>query len=327
MSAESIIADIIDNANALMNSSADAATSYADAAQTAAGSVISLGAIPFAAQPSVTVPPFSPETDSTQELRGGFDEMFGQLYPDFDARFNAFMARFFPRVEACLQTSIGEWLCDTIQNGGTGIPADIENQIWERSRAREQLDSARQTEQIIENFAERGYTLPPGALFAATQDIERQLSQKISTHARDVAIKQAEIEIENIRFAITSGIQLRQIALNAVNDYLRAWLDTAKLAVEYANALVSAKLRLYDSTSAYYSALIAAARLEYDWGKDKADQTLRQQGFVVDSSNSNTAGRVNAAISAANAMGSIAAAVAAAQNSLANISNNTNIEA
>ena len=327
MSAETIIAEIIDNARTLGNDAADAATGFAADAQTAAQSVINLGAVPFAAQPSVTIPPFTPNSDSTGDLRGGFDEMFGQLYPDFDSRFDAFIARFFPKVEECLVTSIGTWICNTINNGGTGIPAIIEDQIWERSRAREQQDMDRQKDETVYAFSERGFTLPQGALFAALQDIEFQHSQKVSTHSRDVAIKQAEIEIENIRFAIQQGINLRQIGLNAVNDYLRAWLDTAKTAVDYANALVSAKLKLYDSTSAYYNALIAAASLEYEWGRDKANQTLTQQGLIVSASNENTRGRVNAAISAAQVMGQLAAAVSAAQNTLAHIGNQTNEDA
>lgn len=327
MSAETIIADIISNARTLGNDAADAATGFASDAQTAAASALTLGAIPFASQPSVTIPPFTPNTDSSGELRGGFDEMFGQLYPDFDSRFDAFIARFFPKVEECLVTSIGTWICNTITNGGTGIPAAVEDQIWERSRAREQLDKDRQADEVVHLFAERGFSLPQGALFGALQDIDFQHSMKVSTHSRDVAIKQAEIEIENIRFAIQQGINLRQVGLNAAVDYLRAWLDTAKTAVDYANALVSAKMRLYDSTSAYYNALIAAARLEYEWGRDKALQTLTQQSYIVSAFNENTRGRVNAAISAAQVMGQLAAAVSAAQNTLAHIGNQTNQDA
>lgn len=325
MSAETIIAEIIDAARALATTTSEAAIGYADDAQTAAQSILVLGPVPSTDRPNPELPPFSPQTDSNAEIRGGFDEMFGQLYPDFDTRFNTFLTRFFPKVETEMGSVVSQWICDTINNGGTGIPAAIEQQIWERSRARELLDADRQSEATIENFAERGFSLPPGALFGALQDVQFQLSQKISTHSREVAVENLKIEIENIRIAINKGIELRKIAIDAATDYLRAWSDTYKSSIDYANALVNAKMRLYDSTSGYYNALVAAARLDFDWGRANAEQELTQQGLLTSSSNQTTQGRVNAAISAAQTMGSLSAAVSSAQNTMANISNNTNI--
>ncbi len=323
MSAEATIEEIINNARAFADEYGEAAQDLAEQAQVAAQSVTTLSDPPGIAEPNVTEPPIPPSGDSGVEFKSNFNELFDQLGPEFDARLTALVERFFPEIDDCLPNTIDNWICNTILNGGTGIPVAVEDQIWERSRAREALDAQRQTDEVIEQFAGRGFTLPSGALLNATARIQDGLSQKVSTHSREVAIKQVDIEIANIRFAVEQGIKLRLGAIDATINYLRAWLGIVKESVDYGTAISTARLKLYDSSSDYYRALIAGEALLLDWGKANSVAFLEGQRNFVSLTNENTKARVDAAIKSAAAIASIASAATAAQNSLAQISNNT----
>jgi hypothetical protein len=327
MSAESVVQDIIDGAQEVARTTTEKAIGYADDAQTAAIAVVDLGPIPSVARPDVDIPGPPPDPDDAEDkFRGTFAELYNTLGPEFDARLNAFIERFFPKIDECLQSTIDNWICDTITNGATGIPVDVENQIWERSRARELRDAARKEDELMVQWAGRGFSMPTGALFGAQQMAQQELSEKISTHSRDVAIKQAEIQIDTIKFAVSEGIKLRLGGLQALFGYLNSWLNVSKISSDYANGILQSRSHLYQALSSYYAALIAAERLLYDWGNDARKLVVQQQKEFVDLVNGNTNARVNAAISAANSMASTARAALSAQNTLAKIGNETNIQ-
>lgn len=324
MSAETVIDSIITSAHNIAVETKNAALSYAEDAQTAALAVTSLDDLPVPVRPNPVIPAFLPDPDEAEEkFRTTFSELYNLLGPDFNAQIDAFLARFFPQIDECLEESIDTWLCNTINNGATGIPTDVENQIWERSRARELRDFSRKDEELVSGWAKRGFSLPTGALFNAQQVAQQDLTERISTHSRDVAIKQAEIQIETIKFAISEGIKLRLGALQVAVDYMRAWLDVSKISVEYANGILRSRTAFYGALAAYYGALIAGERLVYDWGNNQAVLTVEQQKAFVSLVNSNTNARVQAAISAASSVASIGAAALAAQNSMAHVSNET----
>jgi hypothetical protein len=324
MSAETLIDSIISSAQALAGTTVSKAIGYTDDAQTAAVTVTDLGAIPVPVRPNPPAVVLPPSPDVAEDrFRTTFAELFNQLGPDFDAKLDAYVTRFFPQIDGCLQSSVDTWLCNTINNGATGIPIDVENQIWERSRARELRDFARKDDELVTMWAERGFALPPGALYAAEQELQRDLTEKISTHSRDVAIKQVDVQIATIKFAVEQGIRLRISAAEASARYLSAWLDVSKISVEYANGILHARTAYYSALAAYYGALIQGERLIYDWGHDNAVLTVEQERHFVALVNSNTDARVRAAITAAQTVGSIGAAALAAQNSMAHISNDT----
>lgn len=327
MSAESTVQDIIDGAQEIAKETTEKAIGYADDAQTAAVAIVDLGPIPHVDKPLVVIPGPPPDPDDAEDkFRGTFAELYNQLGPEFDARFDAFLKRFFPKIDECLQSTIDNWICDTITNGASGIPVDVENQIWERSRARELRDAARKEDELLADWAGRGFSMPTGALFAAQQQAQQDLSEKISTHSRDVAIEHNKIQIETIKFAVSEGIKLRLGALNAVFQYLKDWLDLAKISSDYANGILQSRSHLYQALAQYYAAVIAAERLEYDWGNDNRKLVVEQQHYFVNLVASNTKARVDAAISAADSMAKTAQAALSAQNTLAKIGSETNIE-
>ncbi len=324
MSAEVTVDGIIANARTTANTARDKAITYSDQAQTAAVNVLALGTVPNPTLPLVTVPPFvNPDEDLGNEYKLEIAAVFADLDPKLTDDINDFLDDWFPDFAACLKTTLDTWICDTVQNGATGIPAAVENAIWQRSRERELQDAYRQESEATAEFASRGFSLPAGVLNAQIQRIRQDAANKASTHSRDVAIKQAEIQIETIKFAVEQGIRLRLGIVTALIDFMRAKLGLYSLIKERAVSLVEAKRSLWQGAAAYYQALIGAAELQLKYDDIRIDSVLRNNQIVAEFSAANTQSRVQAAIAAAEAMGDIAGAALGSQNTLAELSHNT----
>jgi hypothetical protein len=86
--------------------------------------------------------------------------------------------------------------------------------------------------------------------------VQQDAANKNSSHARDVAIKQVEIEIENIRFAITTAVNARLASINAAIEYWKAYLLPHDIAARRANAIIDAKVNFSNALSAWFSAQV-----------------------------------------------------------------------
>lgn len=324
MTALSIVEGLIEAGKVNARAALDEAIGFANDAQTAASTVItSLPDVPNPTEPSVVIPPFNPNVDLSGEFTRAYDDAVAAFGPDLQSKLTAFLDNYFPKFDECLKTSVDEWICNTITVGGTGIPAAVEDQIWARSNEREAKEASRQKDIIVRQFAGRGFDLPPGTMAAQLAMIDQDAANKISTHSRDVAIKQAEIEIENIRFAVGTGVSLRLGIVNAMVSYLNTFMRPWELGIQKAAALVDAKARLWQTSATYYSALIAAAELTLRYDELRIRTGLHQGDQYVTQITSLVNARVNAAISAAESLGQMAAAAMGAQASLGNVAHQT----
>lgn len=240
---------------------------FSDAALAASKSVLSAAQGQIFAPPGFTAvvpalrqapPAFSPNTDLSLLFSQGFQTAFAQFNPLVLQSVLDYTTRFFP---AAIAGTCDDWIQKAILTGGTGIPAAIENAIWERARSREMIDARMLEQEALNAFASRGFSMPPGALAGRLLEVRQNATNKSSTISRDVAIKQAELEIENIKFALDEGLKVRMGVIQSLPAYIKAWLEPAADAVEYAKALAAAKERLWSAASDYYRALISEAEL------------------------------------------------------------------
>ncbi|MGH8566540.1 MAG: hypothetical protein ACREXU_00615 [Gammaproteobacteria bacterium] len=323
MTAEATVQQIITNATATADTARDKAIEFANRAQTAASGLTLFDSPPTPGRPNVVIPPFDPTIDLTGDFRRAYDDAVADFDPAFQSQITSFLSTYFPNFAGCLKTSVDGWLCSTLTDGGTGMQPAVENALWQRSREREILDARRAEDEAVSGFAARGWALPGGVLIDAVLRVQQVLSDKVSTHSRDVMVKQAEIEIENIRFAVDQGVKLRLGVISALVDFLRTWASMKELAIEKAKALLDAKTRLYQSVAAYYGAIIEAARLVLDYDKLQIDSFVGTQEISADRAIARVEAQVNAAIKAAEAMGAMAAAALGSQNTLAEVAHQT----
>lgn len=194
------------------------------------------------------VEPEIPEVDDTtyeyrQELEYLIDLLANQL-AEFFALYYPLASDAFDEAQA--------WLVNTITNGGTGIPSAIEDQIWQRARERVLTDGLAAEDTIASGFAAKNYSLPAGAMTKQILQVRLKAQGAIGEQSTSIAVKQAEMEIENIRFAIEKAIESRTMAMNAAADYIRAVASSPATAAQIVDKTNDAKAKMMSAASQWY---------------------------------------------------------------------------
>jgi hypothetical protein len=196
------------------------------------------------------------------------------------------------------------WLTNTISNGGTGIPAAIEAQIWQRSRDRITVDNTRAAASAYVEFSARGFPMPTGALAGRLQEIRFDGLAKTADQSRETAIKQIDIEITNIRFAVEHTLTLRHQAVEKALGYIREILSTSGMATQNTVGMYSAQAELAQAAGSYFT-----SKMHRDDLLLKAAEVMRTTnlGLVAEQIKAASEGRttqlglVNASITASQA--------------------------
>lgn len=314
MTVEATVQQMIEAALTRAADAADAVKGYSDDTLNAIGT---LALNRPNTQITATPPTFTGSLDDpTSTTLSNYDANAGALVDKLATIFSDFLDAYFPRTNACL-TVAEQWLCDTIENGGTGIPADLENQIWERSRARELTDANRLEEEAYAEFAMRGFAMPPGALAGQIDRIRQDAANKISTHGRDVAIKQAEIAAETIKFAVAEALKYRLSAIQAALEYWKAYLSPYDIAARRALAEIDIKTKFYNSALEYFKAEVGLYGHIVQAQASQIGDEIKAYSMEIQGVGEWAQAKSNAAGRAAQAMGAIGASAQGGLNTLA----------
>ena len=258
-------------------------------------------------------PAFNPNADLSIDFRNGFADAFGDFHADMLDGLADYMAKFFPE---CITTHTDNWICTTILTGGTGIPADVEAAIWQRGRDRETAEFAKLEADTITLFAQRGFTLPPGALAARLMQIQQDATNKAVDGSRAQTIETLKVHIEQVKFAVEQGVKVRLGVLGALGEYLKAWMAPQLTAAEHAKLLVDSKQKLWASAADYYRAMIQEAELTLSHHKIMAPSFTDGARNYLDRLRAVHASQLQTALSAATTMGQIASTSAGSTNTI-----------
>jgi hypothetical protein len=108
---------------------------------------------------------------------------------------------------SALLTSLKTTLQDRIDNGGTGLDADVENAIWDRGREREARARDNSLREL-DRMEGQGFALPTGVYADARLKIITEAEANDRGTSREIMIKQAELEQSNVLAALTTSTQL-----------------------------------------------------------------------------------------------------------------------
>lgn len=210
---------------------------------------------------------------------------FTDLPPDFnelppDTRIN-----FTPeQYESILLSSLKAKVQEMLQ-GGIGLPESVEQGLYDRARARDDMAAAKAVDEAFDTFAARGFTMPPGMLAKQVNAAIEDNRLKSQAHTRDVLIEAAKWRIENVRAALERGVaieaQLMQLheALQRLSfEAIKAHADAE---VSRYNLLVSAydvkakvfglKLQAWEAQLKLVVERISAYKARVDAERAKAD--------------------------------------------------------
>lgn len=153
-----------------------------------------------------------------------------------------------------LLTELQSKLLGDLQNGGYGIETADEVALFNRARDRELEAAMMEVDEIRRSAAARGFPLPPGELYIAEQKAQQALQNKLSGVNRDIALKRADMYVENRRFAMEQTKNVEQILIGFHNSIQERALNYAKLTLDAAIRIYEAQLQRYNARLEAYKA-------------------------------------------------------------------------
>lgn len=143
-------------------------------------------------------------------------------------------------------------------SGGTGLSPEVEEAIWNRERDREQRVSVLAERTLLVDRAAQGFTRPSGATQAALAQIVQDAQAKLIDLGRDIAIKQAELEQENIKNSIQQVITLEDLLIKNHQQTVQRAFEVAKYMQDIQIELFKAQVTQYNSEVEAYKAFTIA---------------------------------------------------------------------
>lgn len=151
-------------------------------------------------------------------------------------------------------------------HGGSGLAPAVEQQIWDRSRDRETQIALAREQEVLRGAEALGFPLPSGVLVGQLTDARREYHDKLSGLSRDIAIKQAEMEQQNVKDAIQSALQLETTLLDDCYKLEMLAFEASKAAATQAIAAHNAALEhfkaLLDGYRSYATAYDTVVKAE-----------------------------------------------------------------
>ncbi|RLC11312.1 MAG: hypothetical protein DRI24_18965 [Deltaproteobacteria bacterium] len=139
-------------------------------------------------------------------------------------------------------------------DGGVGIPDTTWQLILQQGAEREEQSGSKLVEEATTEWASRGWSAPGGVLNMQIREAQQKVFMARNTLAREVTIKESEMELENLKYAIAQGIALDTMLIGLHNSAQDRGLKAAEIGVRISIDIMNAKISLYNAELAAYQA-------------------------------------------------------------------------
>ncbi|UOF79316.1 chromosome segregation ATPase [Caudoviricetes sp.] len=156
-----------------------------------------------------------------------------------------------------LLTSIKNELLSRV-SGGTGLNPVVEQAIWNRGRDREQSASLQADRNALVERSQFGFSRPQGSLQSALDSIAQETQGKIIELSREIMIKQAELEQENVKTSIQQAIALEDVLIKEHAGIVQRAFETAKYIQDIQIEIFKTAVSKYTSEVEAYKAFSVA---------------------------------------------------------------------
>lgn len=159
----------------------------------------------------------------------------------------------------------------TMLQGGTGLPPDVENALFDRAKARLDITSMRAMQEVVEQWSSRGFAEPGGELSSRMREIREQNRDATNNLNRDILIRVHEVEIENLRFAVQQGVALESLLINYAAGYAQRALQAQQLMAQVAIDVFNARVNLYNAQLVGYRTQAEVFRAQIEAERSKIE--------------------------------------------------------
>lgn len=162
--------------------------------------------------------------------------------------------------------------------GGTGIDPTIEEAIYARARERNDLEAKRLVENVRNEAAGMGFSIPSGALNSQIQRARQEAANNNNKTSNEIIIKRLEMEQEMIKFAITATSTLYTSVLQAALAYHQHQLTLNAQALDFAKSIRDTLFETYNNELKAFAAVMDLYKAEAAVYEAK----MRAVGMLID---------------------------------------------
>lgn len=149
-------------------------------------------------------------------------------------------------------------------NGGTGLPAPIEEALFNRARSRESREVSRAVSEAMRDWSSRNFTMPPGMLVKQIATIREDGQLKAAELNRDILIEASKMEVEQIRFLVQQGMSLEQLTSNIFNNTVTRLFEVARFNAESQISVFNAQIAFFNAQNEAFTTLSSVYRTKLD---------------------------------------------------------------
>jgi hypothetical protein len=312
MSTSSFINSIMDKAIVIADRKTTEASSYAQQAIDAANLYIDFGKGDIDYVPTLKLDAVSAGdlvVPTGLDDISGLDGLIDQFRNALQNQYAQFFVDFFPKDTDVLQLALDR-LHGMLTDGGLVLPRELEDQVWQRDRDRILADADRNENELMYQYASRGFPLPSGPMLMAQFMVRDRAQIEIAASSRDKAIQAIQLAMENCKFAIQQVIDFRIRAIQSASDYIKTITLAPQLAAEVLNTQINARAKAAEVIATYYGAKVNAAD-SYNRVRFNSASGDTRAGIAT--------ARADAALGAATAAGNQGAAALTQLNAIAHI--------
>ena len=220
----------------------------------------SIGEASFPEAPSITIP----EVPTLQSLNIPSPSSID--VPSLDISFPSAASLVIPTLTfSPIQNLYSSELVDKVKttliqrlSGGTGLSAEVEQALWNRGRDRESKSALLAERTLLEDRVGAGFSRPTGAMASALDLIVQESQAKIIELSREIMIKQAELEQENLKNSIQQTIALEEILIREHNNINQRAFEIAKYTQEMAIEIYKVEAAKFQTEVEAYKAYVQA---------------------------------------------------------------------
>ncbi|WP_312602764.1 hypothetical protein [Acinetobacter schindleri] len=169
-----------------------------------------------------------------------------------------------PEYESETLEVLAEYIKEGIQEGGTGLPKDIEEALFNRARSRERRETTRAVQEAMNDWSARNFTMPPGMLVKQVATIREQGQLRASEINRDILVEASRMEIEQLRFLVQQGMALEQLTVNIFNNVANRLFEVARYNAESQMNVFNAQISLFNAQNESFKVLSDVYRIKLD---------------------------------------------------------------
>lgn len=136
--------------------------------------------------------------------------------------------------------------------GGTGLPPEIEQALFDRAVNRDEVSSVQAIRQAQGEWAARGFSMPGSTILARESEIRTENRKERGRINRELSIQQHTQQIENLRFVVEQGVRLESQRQELFIRTLDAARSVVTSSYEVYRSLLSARVDILNSQLQIY---------------------------------------------------------------------------